>query len=586
MDVLANTLSMMTSPYLITDDTLFGKATIGAPEVDPRFVEWCRDNPQHTYPYGEPHTRAVHNLPVLIDGVDADGATVDRDAARDALNAELAPGSTLTVINDGTARVTRVIGMTVAEHVFGEMTELLYTLECDPYWDGTRASAVLDVTDNNAGVLSATIPGDAPARAEHLMVGRQASALLAFGIFHEPGEDYDPHADVNGTATTGALSGQATVDNSGNATYADIANATFDTFAHEGDALAIVRAKVASGSANLRAVYSAAGGGSLTADEATDATSASALTTTLKEHVFGPKRYPPSALPMASGSDIGLGTEATLFSATTGTDYTGAANREFAQTFTLSARTLITEVIIKAAVSTGAWAHVHIKDTVAGVPVDTNDRYIGQIENTGAAAVVSLGGNGYVLNPGTYAVSVTVASSAYNLVIARDAAAGASGGVGYTRATSGAGAWSAGDGSDSTVDYYLVVKGQTITTYASGITVQASGTGQAVSVDTVTLMPVSGGAFLETTALSAGQGVAVQATGPHIRVYKYARDFSTEEVGYAAWGADFDLLGPPPRPWPGVNAFVALWGNSDGSTPTGGRYELIYTPRYFSPFGV
>ena len=534
--------------------------------------------------------------PVHALSVDVTGTTVAlMEAAVAALKAAVVPGVTWAFTPKGSAttssatvRSVEVDGEYVANVDGRTLTTVTFAIETTPGWR-TAALGPYGATVALPAAISFEAYGDMDAATSLRILPAQATTMIATGLKSGPNYAAVLTQDYSGAAIATALGGERAASSTLDGTLAVIGTPdSLNANTVRGRYAAFARL-IHTDTTAADTTYAARSTVAVAepSDTITDDTATIPATHTAAQGWevanLGNVRVPVADVPGLT--DTGSVAEATLYTTTVDSGDISSINRDYAQTFTLDDATLITEVKVKAC-QTSVWnpVKVYIFDTSAGVPVSTNPRLIGQVVTVAAESGVHTYKPNLWLDAGTYAVVIKNYSTAQTLYCARDTAAGSATGTGYTRYPSGTGSWAAGDGVDSTVDFYCIVKGKEALALGASVSVLAanSGGGNAY-VDYVTLLPIDEAYAVARNSFAAADGIAVDteandvylasATGVGASLLWRSSSINVERSG------SFMLR-------PGWNTVHIVADTPYDAAPGDVEYGLTYWPTYELPVGV
>lgn len=416
--------------------------------------------------------------------------------------------------------------------------------------------------------------GEVPALTAIKATAEQAITSLALGLRSQPPASFASSAvqDYSGTADANALGGEVKRLVTSTAWQVVATAPEVDTEDMRGRYVMWARRKWSAGTtANTARASSDVTGSGIAVTTTVPATAqampfgvAASAAATFLVGSLGEVSVPAAEVPSAQ-STAGYGAEATLVDITTGTDKTLVSDW-VAQTF------VPTNALISALKFNGAGGSFHLMTWESGAP----GTVLSSRMNTGTLyAGLSI--------PVTPGATYCLRAGGYGSTVKRDTSAPSATGTGY-HSPDGSTGWTAGDGTDTTVDYGITVKTRPKLGFAAHTPVQAKATSGTPNfdLDNVALLPCDE-AYLAVTwaaATSAGQGVLVNEMG--LRADE-SNVYLTDSSG--GIGASLIAQIDPRNPFllrPGTNSIVVHAATPGGAAPGAVTVSGSYRPRYLT----
>lgn len=370
---------------------------------------------------------------------------------------------------------------------------------------GTRSAAWETATQTFSGTVTGgwgtydlpSVGGELAAKMSLTLTCASAWTLAACGLKADPATGYDP--------TDAAITAQALTQNADTAIGTA---ATFDVAANRGQHMVVAKS---THTATASALKYQVGSDILTNTvwEPRVAAAASPMTAALGMVKVPSYDLPPNTAGAAYKAATGISQTTTGAVVTTPLN---SGNRLVYQTFTLSARRRVASVSVKVtnAAATDKQVSITIRSLSGGGTPNTTG--VGGFPGgavmapPGTSVVTAIFPTDIVRDAGEYSF---VASAPSDVTFWRDAAAPYAGGVGGHMTS--AGVFTAGDGTDATIDWYFTVALQEELTFNAATPVRArcTETGKTATVDALARIPADDGWFVVTGSFGAGTGVYV-----------------------------------------------------------------------------
>lgn len=484
------------------------------------------------------YTDPSFTLTVIVKG---DTAQEVRESVA-TLTRRIAPGVMVTWAEDGCSALNTYVRIVQcsADSYFGTFARIVFTGTRDPFWHGpwydlvSMAVPCWSSAQISGAASALTVSGEVDAQLVLRTCSPQATTWMGWGVKHAPASGYSPVDDYSGITGATYVGGAKSASGTLSTSYAVITGApSLDMEANRGNHILCARVETNQAGTYYKgcSVASAEVGAAVSADLSPVASPSAQM----RGVVLGRVRTPVVDMPYLD-SQAGAAPSPVVIQQTSGDAYefphsNPAGNETMVyQTFVVSAGVRIASVAFKTDVSMDS-VNVYLYSASSGTPV-SQIRSLGNVDTPESAHVSTIECD-VAISAGTYALVLECLGRKNAPYFFRntDATSYPSGVGGHKNA---AGVWTAGDGTDTSIDLYFQ-----ITTYAGqtlGIStpIKATASTGKANLDVVARIPADELAVVATRTAAAGEGMLYDASLEDVYVANSAGKTGSSMLGTSA----------------------------------------------------